>query len=156
MRRSLVTWPVSDCTVSYRPVLSSERAHYGQWKQIIVSKERIRIKSAHAPKGEPDTKMNWSTDCRPQDKLNSSSETVADRTVLPSTGAFIYSTLFLFTSSGTNREENQKSNIRGFKSKRPLLSLPFLHTAIYSFLHKNLIYIKEMQLNCKIENSFHR
>jgi hypothetical protein len=42
---SSVTCPVSDCTVSYRPVLSSERAAYRKNNKAIVTKERIRIKS---------------------------------------------------------------------------------------------------------------
>jgi hypothetical protein len=44
-----VTWSVSDCTVSYRPVLSSERASYRKNNKAIVTKERIRIKSGHGP-----------------------------------------------------------------------------------------------------------
>jgi hypothetical protein len=64
------TWPVSDCTISYRPVLSSERSHYRKWKQILVTKERIRIKSGHGhQRGAPRTKTNWSTDWRPQGEL---------------------------------------------------------------------------------------
>jgi hypothetical protein len=35
---SLVAWPVSDCTVSYRPVLSSERAPYRKNTKAIVTK----------------------------------------------------------------------------------------------------------------------
>jgi hypothetical protein len=46
---SSVTWPVSDCTVSYRPVLSSEREPYRKKKQENVTKETIRIKSGHGP-----------------------------------------------------------------------------------------------------------
>jgi hypothetical protein len=40
-----VTRPVSDYTVSYRPVLSSERAPYRNSNKAVVTKERIRIKS---------------------------------------------------------------------------------------------------------------
>jgi hypothetical protein len=40
---------VSDCTVSYRPVLSSERAPFRKNNKAIVTKERIRIKSGHGP-----------------------------------------------------------------------------------------------------------
>jgi hypothetical protein len=56
---------VSNYTVSYRPVLSSEREPYRKKKQAIAPKERIKIKSVMDPKGEPDTKKNWSTDRRP-------------------------------------------------------------------------------------------
>jgi hypothetical protein len=42
---SSVTWPVSDCTVSYRPVLSSERAPYRKKKKLILIKKR----SGHGP-----------------------------------------------------------------------------------------------------------
>jgi hypothetical protein len=56
---------LSDCIVSYRPVLSSERAPYRKNNKAIVTKERIRIKLVMGPKGEPDIKMSWSTDCRP-------------------------------------------------------------------------------------------
>jgi hypothetical protein len=44
---SSVTWPVSDCTVSYRPVLSSERPPYRKNNKAIVTKESIRLKSGH-------------------------------------------------------------------------------------------------------------
>jgi hypothetical protein len=44
-----------DGTVSYRPVLSSERAPYRKNNKASVTKERIRIKSGQ---GEPDTKTN--------------------------------------------------------------------------------------------------
>jgi hypothetical protein len=67
---SSVTWPASDCTVSYSPVLSSERAPYRKNNKAIVTKERIRIKSGHGPQRGVDTKTNWSTDRRPWDKLN--------------------------------------------------------------------------------------
>jgi hypothetical protein len=51
---SSVIRPVSDCTVSYRPVLSSERATYRKNNKVIVTKEKIRIKSGHGPqKGSP-------------------------------------------------------------------------------------------------------
>jgi hypothetical protein len=43
-----LNWPVSDCTVTYRPVLSSERGSYRKNK-ATVTKERIRIKSGHGP-----------------------------------------------------------------------------------------------------------
>jgi hypothetical protein len=38
-----------DCTVSYRPVLSSERTPYRNNNKAIVTKERIRIKSGYWP-----------------------------------------------------------------------------------------------------------
>jgi hypothetical protein len=44
-----VTWPVSDCTVSYRPVLSSERAPYRKNNTAIATRERIKIQSGHGP-----------------------------------------------------------------------------------------------------------
>jgi hypothetical protein len=47
---SSVTWPVRDCTVSNRPVLSSERALCRKNNKAIVTKERIRITSGHGPK----------------------------------------------------------------------------------------------------------
>jgi hypothetical protein len=47
---SSVTWPVSGCTVSCRPVLSSERAPYRKNNKTIVTKERIR---SWAPKESP-------------------------------------------------------------------------------------------------------
>jgi hypothetical protein len=62
---SSVTWPVSGCTVSYRPVLSSERPPYKKNNKEIVTKEGIRIKSGHWPEGEPKTKTIWSTDLQP-------------------------------------------------------------------------------------------
>jgi hypothetical protein len=40
---------LSDCIVSYRPVLSSEREPYGKNNEAIVAKQRIRIKSGHGP-----------------------------------------------------------------------------------------------------------
>jgi hypothetical protein len=40
---------ISHCTISYRPVLSSERAPYRENNKAIVTKERIRIKSGHGP-----------------------------------------------------------------------------------------------------------
>jgi hypothetical protein len=46
---SSVTRPVSDCTVSYRPVFSSERAPYRKNNKAIVTKEKIRITSGHGP-----------------------------------------------------------------------------------------------------------
>jgi hypothetical protein len=46
---SSVTWPVNDCTVSNRPVFSSERAPYRKNNKAIVTKERVRIKSDHGP-----------------------------------------------------------------------------------------------------------
>jgi hypothetical protein len=36
-----------DCTVSYRPVLSSERVPYRKKNKAIVTIERIKIKSGH-------------------------------------------------------------------------------------------------------------
>jgi hypothetical protein len=44
-------WPykVTDCTESYRPVLSSERALYGKNNKVIVTKERAKIRSGHGP-----------------------------------------------------------------------------------------------------------
>jgi hypothetical protein len=51
---SSVAWPVCDCTVSYRPVLSSKRAPYRKKNKAIVTIERIRIKSGHGlEKGSP-------------------------------------------------------------------------------------------------------
>jgi hypothetical protein len=38
---------ISDCTVSYRPFLSSDRALYRKNNKTIDSKERIRVKSGH-------------------------------------------------------------------------------------------------------------
>jgi hypothetical protein len=46
---SSVTWPVSDCTVGHRPVLSSERAPYRKNNKATVTKKKIRIKSVHGP-----------------------------------------------------------------------------------------------------------
>jgi hypothetical protein len=51
---SSVTWPVSDCSVSYRPVLSSERASCRKNNKAIVTIGRIKIKIwSRAPKGSP-------------------------------------------------------------------------------------------------------
>jgi hypothetical protein len=57
---ALITWPVSDCTVNYRPVFSSEKA---------PSKEEQDTNLVKGPKGRPDTQKNWSTDCRQQEEL---------------------------------------------------------------------------------------
>jgi hypothetical protein len=46
---SSVTGAVIDYTVSYRPVLSSERASYRKNNKAIDTKERVRIKSGHGP-----------------------------------------------------------------------------------------------------------
>jgi hypothetical protein len=43
---SSVTWPVTDCTVRYRPVLSSERAPYRKNNKVIVN-------LGMGPKGSP-------------------------------------------------------------------------------------------------------
>jgi hypothetical protein len=70
---SSVTWPVSDCTVSYRPVLSSERASYRKNSKAIVTRERIRIKSSHGPQGGSryqDELVDWPSAVR-QTQLNS-------------------------------------------------------------------------------------
>jgi hypothetical protein len=39
----------SNCTVSYRPVLSSERAPYRKNNKAIGTRQRIRVKSYHGP-----------------------------------------------------------------------------------------------------------
>jgi hypothetical protein len=49
MRRHCIVIAVRDYTVSYRPVLSSERAPYRKKNKAIVTKEGIRIKSGHGP-----------------------------------------------------------------------------------------------------------
>jgi hypothetical protein len=62
---------LSDCTVSYRPVLSSERAPYRKNNKAIVTKERIRIKSGHGPQRGAryqDELVDWPSAV---DKLNS-------------------------------------------------------------------------------------
>jgi hypothetical protein len=61
------TWPVSDCTVSYRPIFSSERAPNGKNNKAIVTKERIRIKSGHVPQRGSryqDELVDWSSAVR--------------------------------------------------------------------------------------------
>jgi hypothetical protein len=51
---SSVTSPVSDCAVSYRPVLSSEKVPYRKNNKASVTTERIGIKIwSWAPKGSP-------------------------------------------------------------------------------------------------------
>jgi hypothetical protein len=70
---SSVTWPVSDCTLSYRPVLSSERVPYRNKNKGIVAKEGIKIKSGHwSPKGSPiPGRTRWLTVGR---KINSTQQ----------------------------------------------------------------------------------
>jgi hypothetical protein len=64
---SSVTWPDTNCTASYRHVLSSGRAHYKKNNKVIV-KRRENIKSGHGPQRVPRYQDDWPTDRRPQDE----------------------------------------------------------------------------------------
>jgi hypothetical protein len=50
------------CTVNYRPLLSSERALYMKIKKVIVT--QINVTSGHLLQEGQDTKTNWPTDRR--------------------------------------------------------------------------------------------
>jgi hypothetical protein len=66
-----MTWLVSDCTVNYRPVFSSEKATSKEEKSNCQTKKEEQAKIwSKVPKGGPiPRRINWSTDCRPQEEL---------------------------------------------------------------------------------------
>jgi hypothetical protein len=64
-----MTWLVSDCTVNYRPVFSSEKPSKEEKSNCQTKKEEQDKNLVKGPKGRPDTQTHWSTDCRPQEEL---------------------------------------------------------------------------------------
>jgi hypothetical protein len=61
---------VSDCTVNYRPVFSSEKAPSKEEKVIVRQSKKSKIKIwSRVPKRGPIPRLHWSTDCRPQEEL---------------------------------------------------------------------------------------
>jgi hypothetical protein len=74
----LLTWLVSECTVNYRPVFSSERAPWKKNNVIVKQKEEQDKICSRCPKGRPDTRTYWSTDCRPQEELQLQSKSCYD------------------------------------------------------------------------------
>jgi hypothetical protein len=66
-------WPLTDCTINYRPVLSSERAPQDEEQRNCPAKKKNLVMG---PKGVPDTKTDRPTDRRSQHQLNSMSRIV--------------------------------------------------------------------------------
>jgi hypothetical protein len=59
---ALMTWLVSDYSVKYRPVFSSERTHWKQNNVIVKRKKKSKIKSGHGSQREaryPDLLVDW-------------------------------------------------------------------------------------------------
>jgi hypothetical protein len=71
---AIMTWLVSDYTVNYRPVFSSERAPWKQNNVIVKWKKTKKIKSGQGFQMDPDLLVDWLSATRitptPVDKEN--------------------------------------------------------------------------------------
>jgi hypothetical protein len=63
-RVTALTRPRSNCTVNYRPVLSSERALQNNKAATVWRKYQGKEKLFAGPRRAPDTRTDWPTDCR--------------------------------------------------------------------------------------------